>query len=139
MMTVQIPLRYSEKVFGYAKVDDEAEPLSYLGYFSVTLPRSLRRMAKDRPDVMLATLREDPSTTFKCTPFISMFGTQILLVHMVMRGTLGRLVVDHVGRDLKPFVLIRDEINQIRGSIGRVTYANGDRTDCTRANIREVI
>ncbi len=138
MMTVQIPLRYSEKVFGYAQIDDEAEPLRDLGYYSVTLPRSLRCMSKDRPDVMLATLREDPSTVRRCTPFISMFGTQILLVHMVMRNTLANIVLKKQFSS-RPKELIVPDINQIRGSIGRVTYANGDRTDCTRANIRELV
>lgn len=138
MMTVQIPLRYSEKVFGYARVDDDAELLRDLGYYSVTLPKSLRKMAKDRPDVMLAHLREDIPTFRKCTPFISLFGTQILLVHMIVRNSLARYILDSRFSS-RPKEMITPEINQIRGSIGRISYANGDRTDCTRANIRELV
>ena len=138
-MTVQIPLRYSGVVFATAKIDDDVEVLKDLGYYSVTLPKNLRSTASKRPDVILAMLKEDPSSVYRCTPFLSVLGTQVLLVHMIIRGEIGRLIVNHVlGREELLVILFREEINQIRGSIGRIAYANNDRTDCRRENLREL-
>jgi len=138
-VTVRVPLRYSNVVFGHARIDDDAELLRDLGYYSVTLPRTLRRMANKRPDIILAFLEEDPTVLHRCTPFISLFRTQILLAHLVMRGELANLVIRQVNEGLTVnHVELMSTINLVRGSIGRITYANGDRTDCTRANIREL-
>lgn len=135
---IKIPLSYSNKVFAHALIDDNAEPLSSLGRFSVTLPRRIRRVAGKRPDVILGFLQEDPLTVRGCTPFISMVGTQILLVHLIVRGQLSTLLVQHHHQRTKPCDYIRAEINYIRQTIGRIVYANGDRTDCRRENIREI-
>ena len=137
-MTIRVPLRYSQRVFAHAMIDDDAEPLRDLGYYSVTLPKSLRRIAGQRSDVILAFLEEDPIVVRKCTPFISLFGTQILLVHLVMRAELANLVIAQIQEGLMNKDDLMTEINLIRGSIGLVTYASGDRTDCTRSNIREL-
>jgi hypothetical protein len=142
---VKIPLRYSDRVFGHAMIDDEAEHLSRLGYYSVTLPRQLRRYAGNRPDIILATLKEDPLTRQACTPFVSLFGTQILLVHLVIRPALAKIVLDadmfaasHPSLSRGSLPEIRSELNDVRSTIGRVAYANGDRTDCRAENIREL-
>lgn len=95
-------------------------------------------MAGSRPDVILAILEEDPATVFRCTPFISLFNTQILLVHLVMRAELANIVIRQVKDGLQDRFNLMSAINQVRGSIGRISYANGDRTDCTRSNIREL-
>lgn len=138
-MTIKIPLRYSGREFAYALVDDECEPLSTLGYFSVTLPRKLRSVTGGRPDVILAYLKEDPTSVGKCKPFISTLRTQVLLVHMVIRGQIGRLVREHITGGSPPNASETLSIlNQLRGSIGRIVYVNGDCTDCRRENIREV-
>ena len=138
-MTVQIPLRYSGVVFATAKIDDDVEVLKDLGYYSVTLPKNLRSTASKRPDVILAMLKEDPTTVYRCTPFLSVLGTQVLLVHMIIRGEIGRLIVNHVlGYGELSIEALRDELNQLRGSIGRIAYANNDRTDCRRENLREL-
>lgn len=137
---VRVPLKYSNTVFGYAKIDDEAEPLQDIGYYSVTLPKSLRRMAGQRPDIILAYLQEDPSTVHKCAPFLSVLGTQVLLVHMVMRGEIGSLIRNAALGYLngKTIGEALSELNELRGSIGRISYVNGDKTDCQRKNIREL-
>jgi hypothetical protein len=129
-------------VFGHALIDDDCEPLADLGYYSVSLPRVLRSMAGKRPDVILASLKEDQQTVQKCTPFVSIFGTQVMLVHMVVRNTLARLIVDGVrvnsDRSEIELVDLRRDLNEIRSAIGRIAYVNGDRTDCRRENLREL-
>ena len=135
---IRVPLQYSNKVFGYALIDDDCEPLSTLPYFSVTLPRMLRSMAGKRPDIILAFLKEDHATITKCSPFVSLFGTQLLLVHLVIRDSLAKLVLSQHFQHLLPIPVVRSEINEIRSAIGRIAYVNGDRTDCRRENVREL-
>ena len=142
---IKIPLRYSDRVFGHALIDDDAEPLSTLGYYSVTLPRALRSVAGKRPDIILAALKEEPLVRHAAAPFVSLFGTQVLLVHMVVRGSLAKLILEadlhgakHPGDMQVSLPEIRSELNQIRSTIGRIVHANGDRTDCRRENIREL-
>lgn len=138
-MPVQIPLRYSNRVFSHALVDDDAEPLKDLGYYSVTIPKKLRNISQGRPDVILAMLQEDSLMAASCKPFLSVLGTQILLVHMVVRGELGRLVRLHLaGPRGAEIHSLQAEVNQLRGSIGRIIFANGDSTDCQRHNIKEM-
>lgn len=139
-MTVRIPLRYSGREFAHAQVDDDCEPLSHLGYYSVTLPRKLRSITGGRPDVILAYLTEDPTTISNCKPFLSTMRTQVLLVHMVIRGEIGRIVHEYVATGSPSHATheMKSTINQIRGSIGRIVYVNGDCTDCRKENIREV-
>lgn len=146
---IQIPLQYSNKIFHHAQIDDDAEPIKNLGYFSVTIPKPLRRLAHRRPDIILAFLQEDPETVHKCKPFVSLFGTQLLLVHLVARRTLVNLIFNtlhmvnnkaslHTTWCMGSTPIVRSEINQIRGSIGRMVYADGDATNCTRENLREM-
>lgn len=138
-MSIRIPLRYSNREFAYALVDEDCEPLSLLGYFSVTLPRKLRSVTGGRPDVILAYLREDSTAVGKCKPFLSTMRTQILLVHMVIRGEIGRLVRSHIAAGSpNDYQETLSQINQIRGAIGRIVYVNSDCTDCRRDNLREV-
>ncbi len=136
-MVVQIPLRYSNREFAQALVDDEAEALKDLGYYSVTIPRRLRNVSQGRPDVILALLKEDTAMSMSCKPFLSVAGTQVLLAHMVMRGPIGKLVREFVQLD-RNAAMTRNEINFHRGTIGRVIFADGDCTNCQRANIREM-
>ena len=136
-MVVRIPLKYSDRVFTHALVDDEAEPLRDLGYYSVTIPRKLRNIAQGRADVILAILKEDSLMTASCKPFLSVAGTQVLLVHMVVRGQLGKLIREFVSEDAD-LAMTRSEINFHRGTIGRIVFDNGDSTDCQRHNIKEM-
>lgn len=131
---IQIPLRYSDQIFAHAFIDDDQEQLLDLGYFSVALPRSLRQLARGRPDIILACLREDESVRRNCRPFISIIKTQIMLVHMVLRPEIVRLL--QVGFDVEP--RLRYKIQELRSSIGRVSYVNGDKTDCRVENLREL-
>ena len=137
-MTVRVTCRYSKVMFGYERIDDDAELLRDIVYYSVTLHRSILKMAGSRHDVILAILEEDPATVFRCTPFISLFNTQILLVQLVMRAELANIVIRQVKAGIQDRFNLMSAINQVRGSIGRISYANGDRTDCTRSNIREL-
>lgn len=140
-MTVKVPLRYSDRVFAHALIDDEAEPLRDLGYYSVTLPRKLRTIAGGRPDVILAQLKEDGGMVCSCKPFLSILNTQVLLVHMVVRGELGRLMTHYktlVNPPQYEVYQVKSELNQLRGSIGRIIFADGDSTNCQRHNIREM-
>ncbi len=134
-MTVRIPLKYSGVEFAHALIDDNAERLLELGYYSVTLPKSLRRVAGKRPDVILAFLQEDPLTVQKCRPFISVYGTQVMLVHLVIRPELANVVLSG---SLGTPTSIQAKINEIRSTVGRLVYADGNSTNCVRSNIREL-
>jgi hypothetical protein len=135
---IRIPLQYSGVVFGQALIDDDCEPLSTLPYYSVTVPRRLRSTARGRPDIILATLKEDPTILHQSCPFVSVFGTQILLVHMVLRDSLARLVLAQWHQAAHTLPILRSEINLVRSAIGRIAYVNGDHTDCRRENLREL-
>ena len=134
-MSVRIPLRYSGVEFSNALVDDDAERLLELGYYSVTLPKSLRRIAGKRPDVILAFLQEDPLTVQRCRPFISVYKTQVMLVQLVLRTELANVCLSSY---LGTPVSIQAKINQIRRTIGRIVYADGNSTNCQLSNIREL-
>ena len=134
-MSVRIPLRYSGVEFSNALVDDDAERLLELGYYSVTLPKSLRRIAGKRPDVILAFLQEDPLTVQRCRPFISVYKTQVMLVQLVLRTELANVVLSSY---LGTPVSIQAKINEIRRTIGRIVYADGNSTNCQLSNIREL-
>ena len=134
-MSVRIPLRYSGVEFSNALVDDDAERLLELGYYSVTLPKSLRRIAGKRPDVILAFLQEDPLTVQRCRPFISVYKTQVMLVQLVLRTELANVCLSSY---LGTPVSIQAKINEIRRTIGRIVYADGNSTNCQLSNIREL-
>ena len=134
-MSVRIPLRYSGVEFSNALVDDDAERLLELGYYSVTLPKSLRRIAGKRPDVILAFLQEDPLTVQRCRPFISVYKTQVMLVQLVLRTELANVLLSSY---LGTPVSIQAKINEIRRTIGRIVYADGNSTNCQLSNIREL-
>lgn len=131
---IKIPLQYSDQVFAHALVDDDREYLIDLGYYSVTVPRPIRQLAPKRPDIILAYLREDESVRRKCRPFVSVVGTQVLLVHMVVRPMIARLILE----GSLPTPHSRSKINEIRSGIGRLTYVNEDCLDCRTENLREV-
>jgi len=140
---IRIPLSYSKRVFGYGLVDDSQEHLLAIEYFSVTLPRNLRAMAKKRPDIIQAFLTEDVETRARCSPFVNVVGMQVLLAHMVLRGQLAKLVLERnrlstVFSTGSPQSQSHSDINEIRSSIGRLAYVNGDKTDCQSQNLREL-
>lgn len=126
---VRIPLRYSDVVVGLALVDDNREELRDLGYYSVTLPRHIRKIAGKRADVMLAMLESDPTLLPKCRPFLSVRGTQVMLVHLVLRPAMV---------DFTHSLMSKQGLVQIRDSIGRVVHVDGDHTNCQMENLREL-
>lgn len=133
----RILLSYSNTHFADAFVDDDLEELTILGPFGIVFPKSfIRSTPRDRPDIYLAMLREDPVLRMACVPVIARFGTNIRLVHLVLRPRLRSLVLGHesVGGPKSTHM----EINSIRSTIGRIAYENSNRLDCRRANLREI-
>ena len=128
---IRIPLRYSSVLLGHAQADDDLAPLADLN-FSVALPRSLYRISQGQPDVILALLQEDETLLPRCYPFTSYHGTQLRLVHLAIRPQLVPLLFVPSTDD------VLSTINRIRSNIARLTFANGDHTDCRRENIREL-
>lgn len=150
---MNLPLSYCGQTFGFALVDDHREDLQAFGPLSVVLPKSLRRVAGTRPDVILAFLVEDRATRMKCTPYISTLGTSFRLPHLVLRPTLASLVLSLRGPggvkdggpatppcppDVNPTEIL-EQIESIRRTINRHVHVNGDRTDCRTANLRELL
>ena len=142
-----IPLRYFNEQFASAVIDQDPvrEQVLMLGNFSVTLPKRLRNISQGRQDVILALLRNQPELAHQCYPFITIANVQVKLVHLVLRPELinvcyqGRLAEQsNLPNTLQGGLLFRDQVNEVRRTIGRVVHANGNKLDCTLENLREL-
>lgn len=131
---IRLALMYSGCKVGSAFVDDDLEPLSTIN-LSLALPRNLYRVSQNRPDVILALLQEDETLLPRCHPFISYHKTQIRLAHIAIKPEIVPLIADALSNS----AYIRSTINRLRSTIARLAYANSDRTDCRRENLRELI
>lgn len=133
---LKLPLRYFNKTFHHCLVDHDREILIGLGPLSVQLPRSVRRITNNRPDISLALLTDDPSLRRRIYPFWSFAGTQVQLAHVVLRPAIVDVMFDSSpGMDNE---LARFQLNSIRATIGKVAYDNLDHTDCRLSNLREI-
>ncbi len=115
-----------------ALVDPELEALSSL-YLSCEIPRGVRALAPDRPDVMMALLTEDEELQTQIRPFYTWNNTQIRLVHIAVRPTFVNYLLHP-----KPVDGLREALDFVRSRIGRITHANSDHRDCRMENLREV-
>jgi len=133
-MSISIKVSYHKAVACFAQVDNDLGFLSEV-YVSAGITRKFRHIAAHRPDIILAMMREDKEVKRHIHPFVSILGTQIPIAHLVIcprlcdvvRNLFSKTLVKGVGKTL---------IYQLRLSIGKISYVNGDRTDCRRSNLR---
>ena len=128
---IRLPLKYKSIIVGSAFVDDDLEPLDDTTTISLIIPRKLYQTSHHRSDVILALLQEDRSLLPRCHPFISLQGIQIRLAHIALKPEMVPLIDRCTPETLST-------INRLRSNIARLSFANGDRTDCRRENIREL-
>ena len=128
---IRLPLTFCSSPVGFARADDDLEPLRDIITLCVTIPRSVYAMNHDRPDITLAMLQQDEALLPRVHPFFTFLKTQIRLAHVAVRPELVPLIIEHTAHVLPT-------INHIRSNIARICYANGDRTDCRRENLREL-
>lgn len=128
---IRLPLTFCSTPVGFAQADDDLEPLRDTVTLCCAMPRSIYTTAKGRPDIVLAMLKQDESLLPRVHPFFSLFKTQIRLAHVAIRPELVPLIIEHT-------TVVLPTINRIRFSIARICYANGNRTDCRRENLREL-
>lgn len=137
MSNYTIPLHYSYVVVGHALVD---EPLSHLPSalrWGLVFPPSIRATLR-RTDLLLATLREDPTLLPKCHPMLQLRHRRVAVVlrlsHVALRPELVDLLRSYATQrstsTLHSIVLLST-------SVSRVTFVNRSRVDCRLSNLRE--
>lgn len=131
---IKLPLRYCGQKIGSALVDDDQESLSAIPYLSIRLPQSVRKYAHHRPDIIIATLKEDSELRSRITPFLTYAKLQIRLSHLVLRMELTEIILKFP----KPSHHTIQWIKSLQSEVGRVIYVNNDRTDCRMENLREL-
>lgn len=124
---------------GHAIIDPDLDPLRHVSWL-VNIPVTIRRLYNNRPDLVLAALREDEHTLARCKPY---FG----FCHLTRRYTvpLARIALYP---QLVPFIssfaagtLPADyfvELLKLIPPTGRVIHASGSLIDCRRGNLRPI-
>ena len=131
-----IPVHYVGVPVGMAVVDEALGGLSIQLVWRLEVPRTIRRFAGGRQDVLVATLRDDATKLQRCHPYCWITGNiPLRLSRLALRpnlvDTVNRLAVEPIDMDLD---LLRDTIKSIR----RVVYIDSNRLNCTTENLREV-
>lgn len=133
-----LPLTYCSQPCGFALVDPGLLDLAELPW-TLSMPESQRRKFRNRPDVALAALREDPLLMSKCHPILIMrngkSNTSVRLSHIALRPAMVELLLRHTFR-AEPLL---DELAQAHADISRVVFVNRNRCDCRLENLREVV
>ena len=129
-----LDLIYFDTRIGEAVVDDRHLLLNGL-IWRIEIPRTVRRLAHGRPDVTLSLLRESPEYLQRCRVHTNFtVGCIIRLTHVVLRPDLVGYLVKG---DTDVMTLAR--IRELSSSVKRVVSLNGNRLDCRRENLREVV
>lgn len=135
-----IALHYLGFEVGRALVDPELARLSSTYLWSLDLPESVRGQHRGRPDILLALLREDPTSLAKCAPFtqIRVDGLCVLtlrLSHLAMRPQLVSVLNTlHISSIPQALATLRGELSSIR----RVIHLDLNRCNCQSSNLREI-
>lgn len=139
MLAVRIPIIYFDRIIAHAKIDADFSDLSFLTWNTKFTAR-FRNLTKKRPDLVVAYLKEDFHYRMMLYPRTCLQqGLWVQLVQCILRPELYRLVTrfqDEIATYGPQGT--REKINQIRHSVGRIIYKNGDRTDCRLSNLREL-
>lgn len=135
--TSTLPLFHAGALVGHALVDRElAQRLNPSWLWSLDIPRTLRRLHPERPDIIAGRLVNEPDTLGRCHPFLQYRGLVVRLSHLALRPRASELLL---GLDGSP--LDRSRKLQLRAelsSVQRVSFVNRSRVDCRVSNLREV-
>ena len=131
-----IPVHYVGVAVGMAVVDEALDGLSTSLVWRLEVPRTIRRFAGGRQDILVATLREDETKLQRCHPYCWITGNiPLRLSRLALRPDL----VDTVNRlSLEPSDMDLDILREAVRSVHRVVYIDSNRLNCTTENLREV-
>ena len=135
----ELKLFYASTHVGAAKFDDDLSDLSLSVTWRLEIPKTLRRSAQGRQDIIAAMLRDDSSSLARCHPYCWISSKiPLRLSRVALRPNLVDLL-NHVTSAGFPQPDILASIKAITAEIKRVIFINGDRVDCQTSNLREVI
>ncbi len=132
-----IPVYYVGVAVGMAVVDEALDGLSTSLVWRLEVPRTIRRLASGRQDILVATLREDETKLQRCHPYCWITSTFPLRLSRVALcpDLVDTINILSAGNDNEQALA---DLRTITKSIRRVVYLDGNRLNCTTANIREV-
>lgn len=133
-----LPLYYHRALVGHALVDPELHSLPPQLKWTLSLPPSLQRDYRGRPDVLLAMLREDPSTLQRCTPTATLFVAKHTLIVRLARLALRPQCVELVQRVVHSRENLLHDISTLTSQIHRVVHLDANKCNCQAANLREI-
>lgn len=135
--TTQLPLFYAGAHVGHALVDrDLGERLSPKWLWGLEIPRALRALHPERPDIIAARLTSEPDTLARCHPFLQYRGLVIRLSHLALRPTLVDPLLSLSGSPYDRALKL--QLRAGLSSVLRVSFVNRSRVDCRVSNLREV-
>ncbi len=132
-----IPVHYVGVAVGMAVVDEALDGLATELVWRLEVPRSIRRLASGRQDILVATLREDETKLQRCHPYCWITSKfPLRLSRVALRPDLVDIINILSARNDNEQVLaaLRNTIKSIR----RVVYLDDNRLNCTTENLREV-
>jgi len=129
---MRLPLKHHNALVGYAIVDDSMSYLASLAW-GLDVPPTIRRIGS--PDVVVATLIEDPLALPRCRPFFQGRGLVIRLNRFVIRPEVYSLVSSYL---ITKKETTRHDLTSTLATIGRLIHVNGSRIDCRVDNLREI-
>ena len=132
-----IPVHYVGVPVGMAVVDEALGGLSIQLVWRLEVPRTIRRFAGGRQDVLVATLRDDATKLQRCHPYCWITGNiPLRLSRLALRPDLVD-IVNHLAVEPADMDVLATLRNSCK-SIHRVVYIDGNRLNCTTENLREV-
>lgn len=135
--TSTLPLFYAGAHVGHALVDrDLAERLNPKWLWGVEIPRTLRALHPERPDIIAGRLAAELDTLGRCHPFLQYRGLVVRLSHLALRPRAVESLLSLSGSplDRSHKLRLRAELS----TISRVSFVNRSRVDCRVSNLREV-
>lgn len=132
-----LPLYYLGLEVGHALVDPPLAELPSTLKWGLAIPHTIRRMHKNRADVLLCLLREDPSLLPRCSPL-----AQVRLNHRSLNLRLSRLALfPQVVPVLQNLLCsaneaLMDDVRSLTLFAPPIRFLNNNRCDCRLANLR---
>jgi len=131
-----LPITYYGEVIGEAITNEEFKSLAELTW-RIEVPRNVRRLGQNRPDVILGLLREEESYRERCRAHTNVTrGLTVRLSHIVLRPEI--LIPLQKWNRGEKHAEILEFIRARSMSVKRAVCLNGNRLDCRVSNLREV-
>lgn len=140
-MSVTIPLHYYNQQIGYTRVDPVLGELSATFRLGIVLPTSVFREHHNRPDIVLARLKDPHDLLPRCYPVVPLrFFNQtkyLRLARVALRPSivsqLNKFLTDQSNYELYQNIMV------LYSSVSRVIFLDQDRTNLVSANLRELV